>query len=451
MTYVGKILVFVIMAFVTDLPGDFHRGLHDLEELENRHGRAEEEGQRALEKIDRRPGRRRRRQEGPGRGQGELRRLDEAAQRPGSSMLEEETASRAAADHPGATRGCQRAGQRQDRAARTRKPGARRPISSATRSRPSRSRPTSSSSSRPSSTTGFASWSAFSRRPPRTIPTSASGWPSSPRCCGRTGSPTTSARSRGLESAPPVVGEVKRAEPSNRRVVITIGSDDGLRRRPRAVPLPRETSARVHRQNHHHLRRSRPGRRPRERDDLPGQEDTGGRHCLVYDQAADLKRPRPPASASVPAAAARRPGVLVQAPKSDIFVAMLGVALGAILLACLLMLLILWRYDFKVNAKLAARDGQAQIAVARLPIRRSALGLLRLLIQIVTTPPSVRPGAPPPVERTVAFCFGRRRFATPWISISNCSRPSPPPSSTRGPDSARRQAASFLTSRRAPS
>ena len=35
---------------------------------------------------------------------------------------------------------------------------------------------------------------------------------------------------------------------------------------------------------------------------------------------------------------------------------MLGLALGAILLACLLMLLILWRYDFKVNAKLAARD-----------------------------------------------------------------------------------------------
>ena len=35
---------------------------------------------------------------------------------------------------------------------------------------------------------------------------------------------------------------------------------------------------------------------------------------------------------------------------------MLGLALGAILLACLLMLLILWRYDFKVNAKFSARD-----------------------------------------------------------------------------------------------
>jgi len=39
---------------------------------------------------------------------------------------------------------------------------------------------------------------------------------------------------------------------------------------------------------------------------------------------------------------------------------MLGVALGAILLACLLMLLILWRYDFKVNSKLAARDSGIQ-------------------------------------------------------------------------------------------
>ena len=61
----------------------------------------------------------------------------------------------------------------------------------------------------------------------------------------------------------------------------------------------------------------------------------------------------------------RRPGVLVQAPKSDIFVAMLGVALGAILVACLLMLLILWRYDFKVNSKLASRDSGVQTLTSR--------------------------------------------------------------------------------------
>ncbi len=39
---------------------------------------------------------------------------------------------------------------------------------------------------------------------------------------------------------------------------------------------------------------------------------------------------------------------------------MLGVALGAILIACLLMVLILSRYEFKVNSKLAARDREVQ-------------------------------------------------------------------------------------------
>ena len=34
---------------------------------------------------------------------------------------------------------------------------------------------------------------------------------------------------KGTESAPPVVGEVKQTEATNRKVVITIGSDDGLR------------------------------------------------------------------------------------------------------------------------------------------------------------------------------------------------------------------------------
>ncbi len=50
--------------------------------------------------------------------------------------------------------------------------------------------------------------------------------------------------------------------------------------------------------------------------------------------------------------AARRPGVLVQSPKSDIFVALLGVALGAIFISCILMFVILYRYNFstKVSA-----------------------------------------------------------------------------------------------------
>ncbi len=33
---------------------------------------------------------------------------------------------------------------------------------------------------------------------------------------------------KGMESPPPVVGEVKRVDPTNRRVELSIGSDDGL-------------------------------------------------------------------------------------------------------------------------------------------------------------------------------------------------------------------------------
>jgi hypothetical protein len=48
--------------------------------------------------------------------------------------------------------------------------------------------------------------------------------------------------------------------------------------------------------------------------------------------------------------AARRPGgVLVQAPKSDIYVAMLGIALGALVIGCLLMVLILNSYSFSTK------------------------------------------------------------------------------------------------------
>lgn len=48
-----------------------------------------------------------------------------------------------------------------------------------------------------------------------------------------------------------------------------------------------------------------------------------------------------------PAGGAR--GVYVQAPKSDIFVALLGVALGAMVLGCLLLLLVLNRYGFQTS------------------------------------------------------------------------------------------------------
>ena len=48
-------------------------------------------------------------------------------------------------------------------------------------------------------------------------------------------------------------------------------------------------------------------------------------------------------------AAARRPGVLVQSPKSDIYVAMLGIALGAIVIACILMTVLFSKYSFSTK------------------------------------------------------------------------------------------------------
>lgn len=42
-------------------------------------------------------------------------------------------------------------------------------------------------------------------------------------------------------------------------------------------------------------------------------------------------------------------GVFVQAPKSDIYVVMLGISLGAILLGCLFLGLVMNAYDFTVK------------------------------------------------------------------------------------------------------
>jgi hypothetical protein len=61
------------------------------------------------------------------------------------------------------------------------------------------------------------------------------------------------------------------------------------------------------------------------------------------------------ASRSAGAQRGGRPGVFVQAPKSDIYVAMLGVSLAAILIATLLMVMLFSRYSFstKVSANFA--------------------------------------------------------------------------------------------------
>jgi hypothetical protein len=64
-------------------------------------------------------------------------------------------------------------------------------------------------------------------------------------------------------------------------------------------------------------------------------------------------------SASRSATPARQRGVLVQAPKSDIYVALLGISLAAVLIGCLLMLLLLMRYEFKVSVASVDREPAA--------------------------------------------------------------------------------------------
>ena len=65
------------------------------------------------------------------------------------------------------------------------------------------------------------------------------------------------------------------------------------------------------------------------------------------------------ASGRSSAAAARRPGVLVQSPKSDIYVAMLGIALGAIIIACILMIVLFSKYSFSTKVSGLMAPSQA--------------------------------------------------------------------------------------------
>lgn len=62
-------------------------------------------------------------------------------------------------------------------------------------------------------------------------------------------------------------------------------------------------------------------------------------------------KPAKPVKAARPvaAAAAARRGVYVQAPKSDIYVVLLGISLGAMALAALLLFLVFGRYDLKTT------------------------------------------------------------------------------------------------------
>jgi hypothetical protein len=58
------------------------------------------------------------------------------------------------------------------------------------------------------------------------------------------------------------------------------------------------------------------------------------------------------------AAAPRRPGILVQSPKSDIYVVMLAIALGCIVLGCLLLAMLFGGYGFSTKVSSAASQYQ---------------------------------------------------------------------------------------------
>jgi hypothetical protein len=89
-----------------------------------------------------------------------------------------------------------------------------------------------------------------------------------------------------------------------------------------------------------------------------------------------LSRPRSGRS-SAPAGrtAAGRPGVFVQTPKSDIYVAMLGIALGAMILGVLLMVLIMRRYEFKVKVSALSPPASSARAIAALSENLSTVHL----------------------------------------------------------------------------
>ena len=90
-----------------------------------------------------------------------------------------------------------------------------------------------------------------------------------------------------------------------------------------------------------------------------------------------MSRPRSarsnaPAGRGTPARGGR-PGVFVSTPKSDIYVVMLSIALGAMFLGSLLLVMILSRYDFKL--KVAGLDALPR-ATSQLPLEKSVTVLL---------------------------------------------------------------------------
>ena len=60
-------------------------------------------------------------------------------------------------------------------------------------------------------------------------------------------------------------------------------------------------------------------------------------------------------------------GVYVPTAKNDIYTALLGLALAAMIIGCILLVLILEGYDFKTKVSVAIPPPAAQAALAALP------------------------------------------------------------------------------------
>ena len=77
-----------------------------------------------------------------------------------------------------------------------------------------------------------------------------------------------------------------------------------------------------------------------------------------------MSRPRSGRGASAPARGGGARGIYVQTPKSDIYVALLGVSLAAMILGCILLILVWKRYDFKTKAAFTSPAPARAVALA---------------------------------------------------------------------------------------
>jgi hypothetical protein len=59
---------------------------------------------------------------------------------------------------------------------------------------------------------------------------------------------------------------------------------------------------------------------------------------------------------------------MIQTPRSDIYVVMLGIALGAILLGCLLLMLVLNRYEWKTKVSVLGSSSPGLVAAVEQPV-----------------------------------------------------------------------------------